>query len=135
MRQSRFSLLGALLLVVPLGFAAIFGWRTALEQSTMPLMFLTALLAILAGRVAAVELGGVRLSWRHLLATAYVLAAISFPLQQAPRTLAGATSTGQHVLFGATVVTACCLVFFAVEIARDGRHFEITADVDRVFAL
>ena len=133
MRQSRFSLLGALVLLVPLAFAAAFGWRATVEQWTMLLVVLGGLLTVLAGRVAAVELGNRRVSWRHLLASAYVLFAVSLPVQQAHWT--GSGSMEGYVSLGAAVVTACCLLWFAVEIARDGRHLEVTSNVDRVLAV
>jgi hypothetical protein len=130
MRQSRFSLLGVALVVVPLGFAAVFGWRAALDQATMPLLLVAGLLTVLSGRVAAVELGGVRVSWRHILAAGYVLMAVSFPLSHLAAT--GTPSADDYVLLGAAAVTACCLLFFAFDVVRGGRHFEITPNVERV---
>jgi hypothetical protein len=132
MRQSRFSWLGAFVLLVPVAFAAVFGWRTAVGQWTIPLMVLGGLLTVLSGRVAAVELGDHRISWRHLLAGAYGLFAVLIPIQQARWT--GSSSTEGYVLLAGAVVTACCLLLFAVEIARDGRHFDVTPNVDRVLA-
>jgi hypothetical protein len=130
MRQSRFSWLGAFVLLVPVAFAAVFGWRTTVEQWTIPLMIPGGLLTVLSGRVAAIELGGRRVSWRYLLAAGYVLFAVSIPVQQVHWT--GSGSTEGYVSIGAAVLTASCLLFFAVEVARDGRHFDVTSNVDRV---
>ncbi|MFC6951913.1 hypothetical protein [Halorubellus litoreus] len=134
MRQSLFAWFGVLLLLVPAAFAAMFGWRAALGQSTMPLFAVAGVLAVLAGRVAAVELGGVSVSWRYLLGSAYGLVAVG-NLLGVPATLSAADATAGLVSAGAAVVVSLCIGFMGIDIARDGRHFEIRGNVERVLSL
>lgn len=134
MRQSLFAWFGGLLLLVPAVFAAVFGWRAALDQPTMPLFAVAGVLVVLAGRVAAVELGGVSVSWRVVLGAAYLMIAVANALSFAD-TLTAASSTTSLVVAAGAVGGSLCIAFMGVDIARDGRHFEITGNVDRVLSL
>jgi hypothetical protein len=134
MRQSLFAWFGVLLLLVPAAFAGVFGWRAALDQPSMPLFVLAGALGVLGARVAAVELGGVSVSWRVLLGAAYCLVALANALSFTD-VFATGTSTTSLVAAGAALVGSLCLAFMGVDIARDGRHFRITGDVDRVLSL
>ncbi|WP_323674655.1 hypothetical protein [Halorubellus sp. PRR65] len=134
MRQSLFAWFGLALLLVPTVFAAVFGLRAALEQSTMPLFVVAGALGVLAGRVAAVELGSVSVSWRQLLGGSYLLVAFANALSFAGM-FSTADSTASLVAAGGAVVGSLCLAFMGIDIARDGRHFQVTGNVDRVLSL
>lgn len=135
MRQSRFSLLGALLVVVPLAFAAAFGWRAVFEAPEMLVYGFAGVIAVVGGRVAAVEVGRVGVSWRVLVGGSWLLVALANVVDGLATVLDGAGSTAVLVSTGGLLVASCCIAFAGFDIARGGRHFEITPDVDRVLAL
>jgi|GEM_PF-1436871 hypothetical protein len=135
MRQSRFVAFGVVLVLVPAAFAALFGWRAVLEQSAMGLFLLAGGLAVLGARVAAVEVGTVRVSWRHLVGASFLVVALANVTREVPRVLAGTASSYELLMAGWFVVMSCLLAFVGIDIARNGRHFDITPDVDRVVGL
>jgi hypothetical protein len=135
MRQSRFSLLGGLLVVVPLAFAAAFGWRAVFEAPEMLVYGFAGVIAVVGARVAAVEVGRVRVSWRVLVGGSWLLVALANVVDGLTAVLDGAGSAAVLVSTGGLLVASCCIAFVGFEVARDGRHVEVTADVERVLAL
>jgi len=135
MRQSWFSLLGALLVVVPLAFAAAFGWRAVFEAPEMLAYAFAGVTAVVGARVAAVEVGRVRVSWRVLVGGSWLLVAFANVVDGLATVLDGPGSTAVLVSTGGLLVASCCIAFVGFEIARDGRHVEVTSNVDRVLAL
>lgn len=135
MRQSRFRWLGVLEFVIAGALLAAFGPRMLAAEPTVALFFVSAALLVLAGSVAAVSLGSRTVTWRHLVGAAYLAFAAMWPLMHVPDVLAAGATTEDLVMFGAAAVTMACLAFFAIDIARDGRHFDVTGDVDRVLSL
>lgn len=135
MRQSRFVYFGLLEIAVAVVFVALFGPAGLFASPLVALLVVSGVLAVLGGTVASIDLGGVAVTWRHLLGASYAVAAATLPVLYAPDVLAGTATDLDYLMFACGLITAVCLGFFAVEVARDGRHYEITGDVDRVLAL
>jgi hypothetical protein len=130
-KQSHFLYLGLLDLVLVGGLAAVFGLRV-LVRSSIALMMIAGLCAVLAGTVSAFSFGPVTLSWRHLVGVSYVTFALVWPATYAPEVVAGSASGQDLLLFVVTTVGALSLAFYGVDVARGGRHFSVSVDVERV---
>lgn len=131
MRQSRFAYFGAFELVVAGVLAAAFGPTVVATNPAVPLLVLAGVLAILGSRVAAVEVGGVRVTWRHLVAASYVSFAAMWPLVYGPDVLAGNRAAEDLFMLALAVANALVFGFIGFDVARAGPHFEITPDVER----
>jgi hypothetical protein len=130
-KQSRFRYLGLLDLVLVCGLAFIFGLGVFV-RSPIALVAIAGICAVLAGAVSAFSFGPVTLSWRHLVGVSYVTFALVWPATYAPEVVAGSASKQDLLLFAVTTVGALSLAFCGVDVARGGRHFSVSADVERV---
>ncbi|MFC6729511.1 hypothetical protein ACFQDG_12735, partial [Natronoarchaeum mannanilyticum] len=92
-------------------------------------------LALLAGTVAELSVGPVTVTWRHLVGASYAIFALVMPAIYAPTVFAGSAGGAELLLFVAAIVGGVSLLFYGVDVARDGRHFEVDADVERAIAL
>lgn len=135
MRQSRFVWFGVLELVLVAGLLAVFGPVVLRSTAVVPLIAVSGVLAILAGRYAAIEAAGVRVTWRTLVGASYLAFAVMWPLIYGPTVLFGDPNAGDYLMFVVAVVSAGCFLLFGLDVARGGRHFEVTGDVDRVLSL
>lgn len=135
MRQSRFVWFGTLFILAPVAFAALFGWRAVLEAPELLVYGFAGVVAVLGARVAAVQVGRVQVSWRHLVGASWLLIALANVVDGLTTVLGATGSTAALVSAGGLLVASCCIGFFGIDVARDGRHFEVTPDVDRVLAL
>ena len=131
MKQSHFLYLGLLDLLLVGGLAAVFGLGVFV-RSPIVLVTIAGICAVLAGTVAAVSFGPVTLSWRHLVGVSYVTFALVWPATYAPEVVAGSASEQDLLLFVVTTVGALSLAVYGVDVARGGRHFSVSADVERV---
>jgi len=57
------------------------------------------------------------------------------PAIYAPTVFAGSAGGAEPLLFAAAIVGGFSLLFYGVDVARGGRHFEADADVERAIAL
>lgn len=135
MRQSRFVYVGVLELLLAGALVALFGPVVLTGSHVVALLVVAGVAAVLAGCVAAIELGAITVTWRHLVAASYLAFAVMWPLVYAPHVLAGTASVEDLLMFGVAVTSALVFAFVGFDIARDGRHFEVTPNVDRVLAL
>jgi polyferredoxin len=132
MKQSSLRYLGAFDLVLVLAFLLVFGVGALLSGPVIPLMALAGVFALLGGSVAALSLGPVTVTWRHLVGVSYALFAVVLPASYIPDVLDGAASTPEVAMFAVTAIGGLTLLFIGFDIARGGKHFEITEDVDTV---
>jgi|AntRauTorcE11898_2_1112593.scaffolds.fasta_scaffold01063_7 xanthosine utilization system XapX-like protein len=135
MRQSRFAYFGVFELVVAGVLAAAFGSLVVTTSPAVPLLVLAGILAVLGARVAAIELRGRRVTWRHLVAASYVSFAAMWPFIYGPDVLAGSRAAGDLFMLVLAAGNALLFAFIGFDVGRGGRHFEITPNVDRVLAL
>ena len=130
MKQSQYRYLGLLDLVLVSGLIAVFG-VAVLGTAPIVLMGLAGICAILAGSVSAVSVGVATVTWRQLIGVSYVAFALVWPAIYVPDVVTG-TISGQNLLvFVVATVGALSLVFYGIDIARGGRHFSVTPDVER----
>ena len=132
MKQSSLRYLGALDLLLVAALLVAFGPQVAVVSPVPVMMAVAGLCALLAGSVAAVSVGPATVTWRHLVGTAYAAFALMWPATYGPAVLAG-TATGEELALAVvTTVGGSTLLFVGYDIARGGRHFDITTDVERV---
>lgn len=131
MKQSSLRYLGALDLLLVAALLLAFGPQVAAASPVPAMMGVAGLCALLAGSVAAVSVGPVTVSWRHLVGAAYAMFAVMLPAIYGPGVLDGTATGGELALFGVMTVGGATLLFVGYDIARGGKHFDITADVQR----
>ncbi|SEO21414.1 hypothetical protein SAMN04487948_101126 [Halogranum amylolyticum] len=131
MRQSWFRYLGLLDLLLVAGFVALFGPASLASSIVMPAMLLAGLSALLAGSVAHIALGPVTVSWRYLVGVTYALFALVLPASYLPSVLAGTAAAAEWLLFVVGTVGGLTLLFYGVDVVREGGNFEIETDVER----
>jgi hypothetical protein len=129
-KQSRYRYLGILDLLVVAAFVGLFGPVALTRNVVIPGMIVAGVLALLAGSVAAISVGPITVTWRHLIGVSYVTFALALPTHYAHAVLAGTASAAEIALFAAAAAGACSLLFYGVDVARDGRHFKVEADVE-----
>lgn len=131
MRQSRFVYIGVLELLLAGALVALFGPVVLTGSHVVALLVVAGVAAVLAGCVAAIELGAVTVTWRHLVAASYLAFAVMWPLVYGPHVLAGTASGEELLMFGVAATSALVFAFVGVDVARGGRHFDLTSDVER----
>jgi hypothetical protein len=70
-------------------------------------------------------------TWRQLIGVSYVAFAFVWPAIYVPDVVAGTVSGQNLFVFIVATVGALSLVLYGVDIARGGRHFTVTPDVER----
>ncbi|MFC6951912.1 hypothetical protein [Halorubellus litoreus] len=135
MRQSRFAWFGVVELLLAAALLAVFGPVVLTTTAVVPLVVVSGILAILAARYAVIEVAGVSVTWRSLVGASYLAFAVMWPLIYGPTVLFGDPVAEDYLMFVVAVVSAGCFLFFGIDIARGGRHFDVTGDVDRVLSL
>jgi len=130
-KQSSYRYLGLLDLLLVAALVGLFGPAALTESVAVPGMAVAGALALLAGTVAELSVGPVVVTWRHLIGASYAVFALAVPSIYAPSVLAGSAGGEELLLFVAAVGGGFSLLFYGVDVARDGRHFEIDADVER----
>ena len=131
MKQSSYRYLGLLDLLLVAALVGAFGPTAFTGSVAVPGMAVAGVLALLAGTVAELSVGPVTVTWRHLVGASYALFALVVPAIYAPTVLAGSAGGEEILLFLAAVGGGLSLLFYGVDVARGGRHFEIDADVER----
>lgn len=131
MKQSSYRYLGLLDLLLVAALVGVFGPAALTSSVAVPGMLAAGALALLAGTVAELSVGPVTVTWRHLVGASYAVFALVMPAIYAPRVLGGTAGGEEILLFAVAIVGGLSLLFYGVDVARDGRHFEIDADVER----
>ncbi len=131
MKQSSFRHLGAVDLLLAGAFLAVFGVDT-LGSPQVGLLLAAGVTAVAAGSLAELSVGPVTVPWRWFAAATYVLLAVLLPAGLLRPLVAGSASAAEAALFVVSCFGAAAMLFFGVDVARGGRHFDVTPDVDRV---
>ncbi len=131
MKQSSYRYLGLLDLLLVAALVGVFGPAALAGSVAVPGMLVAGILMLLAGTIAELSIGPATVTWRHLVGASYGVFALVVPAIYAPTVLAGSAGGEELILFVAAIVGGFSLLFYGVDVARDGRHFEVDADVER----
>ncbi|SNZ03273.1 hypothetical protein SAMN06269185_0234 [Natronoarchaeum philippinense] len=131
MRQSSYRYLGLLDLVLVAALVGVFGPAALTTSVGVPAMAVAGMLALLAGVVAELSVGTVTVTWRHLIGASYALFAVAVPAVYAPVVLTGSAGGEELLLFVVSTIGGLSLLFYGVDVARGGRHFEVESNVER----
>ncbi|MFA9425904.1 hypothetical protein [Natronorubrum sp. A-ect3] len=124
---------GGGLLVLTVGFLAVFGYDAFLDPITAASLLgvaVAAMLSIIGGTVDSITVGSRRLSWNVLLGIADIILALVLVLSSVHTLQTG----GIDALLFATAATigAGSLVWMGLQTARDSRHVDLEAEPSRV---
>ena len=131
MQQSSYRYLGLLDLLLVAALVGAFGPTALTASAVVPAMAVAGTFALLAGVVAELSVRTVTVTWRHLIGASYALFAVAVPAVYAPAVFSGSAGGEELLLFVVSTVGGLSLLFYGVDVARDGRHFEIESDVER----
>lgn len=132
MKQSSFRYLGLFNLLLVVAFVAVFGVQSLTRSISLSSMVVAGVSAILAGSIKEILLGSIAVSWRHFASLTYALFALILPGSYFPAVLAGTATQGEIGMFAVMSVGGFSMLFFAFDIVRDGKHFEVEPNVDTV---
>ncbi|MFC7044534.1 hypothetical protein ACFQH6_03120 [Halobacteriaceae archaeon GCM10025711] len=132
MKQSTLRYWGLFVLLLVAAFVAVFGLPALTAGVVLPVMVVAGVCFLVAGSVAELAVGPVAVTCRHLVGVGYALFALRLPASTAPPVVAGGATTADVALFAVAVLGGLTLLFVGVDVARGGRHFQITPDVDAV---
>jgi len=135
MNQSSYRYLGLLDLLLVVVLVGVFGPAALTTSVAVPGMAVAGVLALLAGTVAELSIGPITVTWRHLIGVSYAVFALAVPAIYAPIVFAGSAGGEEILLFVVAIGGGFSLLFYGVDVARGGRHFEVDADVERAIAL
>ncbi|WP_336337292.1 hypothetical protein [Haloarcula brevis] len=135
MKQSTYRYLGLFDLALLGAFFAVFGVGALAVNPVLVGMLVAGVGLLLAGIVAAVSVGPVTVTWRHFVGVSYAVFALSWPATYGPAVVAGTATGTELVLFLTMTVGSLSLLANGYDVFRDGRHFDVDADVTRTVAL
>jgi len=131
MKQSSYRYLGLLDLLLVAALVGVFGPTALTSSVAVPGMLVAGILMLLAGTIAELSIGPATVTWRHFVGASYAVFALVMPAIYAPTVFTGSAGGEELILFVAAIVGGCSLLFYGVDVAQDGRHFEVDADVER----
>ncbi|MBV0901871.1 hypothetical protein [Haloarcula salina] len=131
MKQSTYRYLGLFDLTLLAAFLAFFGVGALVVSPVLVGMLVAGGGLLLAGTLAAVSVGPVTVTWRLFVSVSYAVFALAWPAMYGPAVVAGTATQTEVVMFVAMTVGSLSLLAYGYDVFRDGRHFDVDADVTR----